>query len=375
VYIDQVERLCIDLAKELFKADFVDVRPVSGVCANLVIYTVFTNPGDRMLALAIPSGGHISTGRKDFSGTAGAVHGLEVEYFAFDRKEMNLDVDKTKQKIEKMVTEEKNPPKLAMFGGSLFLFPHPIKELADTIHNVGAKIAYDAAHVAGLIAGGRFQDPLREGADAVSLSTHKTLFGPQGGAVISFEQYGEQIKKATFPSNTSNHHLHNVAGKAIAFAEMLQFGKEYAGQIVENAKALAQALHERGLTVLAEHKGFTESHQVAVDVTKYGLGGDMERALESANIIVNRQLLPGDIQAGRHYTNPGGIRIGTSEITRIGMKKTHMAEVAELIKRVAINKEDPKNVKQDVVAFRKDFQKVHYCFEAAKNAYEYIKIR
>jgi glycine hydroxymethyltransferase len=375
VFIDQVERLCIDLAKELFKAEFVDVRPVSGVCANLVVYTVFTNPGDRMFALAIPNGGHISTGRKDFSGTAGAVHGLEVEYFPFDREEMNIDVDKTKQKIEKMANAEKRPPKLAMFGGSLFLFPHPVKELADAIHNVGAKVAYDAAHVAGLIAGGRFQDPLREGADIVSLSTHKTLFGPQGGAVISFEDYAEQIKKATFPSNTSNHHLHNLAGKAIAFAEMLEFGKEYAAQIIENAKALGQALHERGFTVLAEPKGFTESHQIAVDVTKYALGGDTERMLENANIIANRQLLPGDIQAGRHYTNPGGIRIGTSEITRIGMNKSHMSEVAEFIKRVIIDKEEPKKVKQDVSAFRKDFQRVHYCFESAKSAYEYIKIR
>jgi len=375
VYIDQVERLCIDLAKELFKAEFADVRPVSGVCSNLVLYTVFTNPGDRMLALAIPSGGHISTGRKDFSGTAGAVRGLDVDYFVFDRKEMNIDIDKTKQKVEKMAKEENRPPKLAMFGGSLFLFPHPMKELADTFHSVGATVAYDAAHVAGLIAGGQFQDPLREGADAVSLSTHKTLFGPQGGTVLSFEKYGEQIKKATFPSNTSNHHLHNMAGKAIAFAEMLEFGKQYAAQVVANAKALGQALHELGLSVLAEHKGFTQSHQIAVDVTKYGLGGDVEKALESANIIVNRQLLPGDIQAGRHYTNPGGLRIGTSEITRIGMKQTDMGVVAELIKRVVIEKQDPKKVKQDVVEFRKNFQKIHYCFESAKNAYEYIRIR
>jgi glycine hydroxymethyltransferase len=327
-----------------------------------------------MFALAIPNGGHISTGRKDFSGTAGAVHGLEVEYFPFDRREMNIDIDKTKEKIEKMAKEGKSP-KLAMFGGSLFLFPHPVRELVDVIHGAGAKVAYDAAHVAGLIAGGRFQDPLREGADAVSLSTHKTLFGPQGGAVISFENYSEQIKKATFPSNTSNHHLHNLAGKAIAFAEMLQFGKEYAAQVIENAKALGQALHERGLTVLAEHKGFTESHQLAVDITKYALGGDMEKALESANIIVNRQLLPGDIQAGRHYTNPGGIRIGTSEITRIGMKRSHMSEVAEFIKKVIIDKHDPNRVKEDVAAFRKDFQKVHYCFETARSAYEYIKIQ
>ncbi len=327
-----------------------------------------------MLALAIPSGGHISTGRKDFFGTAGAVRGLEVEYFAFDREEMNIDVDKTKQKIEKMVNEEMKPPKLAMFGGSLFLFPQPVRELVDILHSAGAKVAYDAAHVAGLIAGSQFQDPLREGADVVSLSTHKTLFGPQGGAVLSFEKYGEQIKKATFPSNTSNHHLHNLAGKAIAFAEMLEFGKQYAGQVVRNAKALGQALHELGVKVLAEHKGFTQSHQVAVDVTKFGLGGDMERALESSNIIVNRQLLPGDIQAGRHYTNPGGIRLGASEITRIGMRENHMAEVAHFIKRVVVDKEDPKKVRADVAEFRKDFQDVHFCFEGGK-AYEYIKVR
>ncbi len=314
-------------------------------------------------------------GRKDFSGTAGAVHGLEVEYFPFDRKEMNIDVDKAKEKIAKMAKEENKPPKLAMFGGSLFLFPQPVGELAEQLHNVGATVAYDAAHVSGLIAGGIFQDPLREGADAMCMSTHKTLFGPQGGTVISFEKYAEQIKKATFPSNTSNHHLHNLAGKAVAFAEMIEFGRQYVRQVVANAKALSQALYERGVNVLAEHKGFTESHQVAVDVTKYGLGGDMERVLESANIIVNRQLLPGDIQAGRHYTNPGGIRIGTSEITRIGMKENEMSEIAELIKRLVVDKQDPKKVREDVAEFRKDFQKVHYCFENAKKAYEYIRVR
>ena len=134
-------------------------------------------------------------------------------------------------------------------------------------------------------------------------------------------------------------------------------------------------MHERGFALLGEHKGFTESHQIAVDVSKFALGGDMERALESANIIVNRQLLPGDIQAGRHYQNPGGIRIGTSEITRLGMKEKEMVEVAELIKRIVIDKQDPKKIKAEVTEFRKDFQNVHYCFESAKKAYEYIRIR
>lgn len=206
VYIDQVERLCIDLAKQLFRAEFVDVRPVSGVCANLVIYTAFTNPGDRILTLAIPNGGHISSGRKDFNGTAGSVHGLEVDYFAFDREQMNIDVDKTRQKVQKMA-EEGKPPKLAMFGGSLFLFPHPMKELAETFRNIGAKVVYDAAHVAGLIAGGKFQDPLREGADAICLSTHKTLFGPQGGPSSRGRSMGRKSRKQPFlrtPATTTS---------------------------------------------------------------------------------------------------------------------------------------------------------------------------
>ncbi len=161
-----------------------------------------------------------------------------------------------------MVEEEKEAPKFVMFGGSLFLFPHPINELADFLKNYNIVVCYDAAHVAGLIAGGKFQDPLKEGAEIMTLSTHKTLFGPQGGAILSSEQYSDQIKKAVFPGNTSNHHLHSVAGKAIAFAEMLEFGKDYAEQVVKNAKMLGQALYEKGLEVFAEDKGFTQSHQL-----------------------------------------------------------------------------------------------------------------
>ena len=180
-YIDEVELLCLELSKKLFRAEFADIRPISGVCANLAVYSAFTNPNDRMITLAVPSGGHISSGRKKFSGTAGLVHGLRVDYFAFDRDEMKLDIDKTKDKVKKMAAE-KDLPKIAMFGGSLLLFPQPIKELKDFLTNYGIFVCYDAAHVSGLIAGGEFQDPLREGAEAMTMSTHKTLPGPQGGA-------------------------------------------------------------------------------------------------------------------------------------------------------------------------------------------------
>jgi glycine hydroxymethyltransferase len=372
-YIDQVEIICNDLAKKVFRAEFADCRATSGVVANLAIYAAFSNPGDYMMAASIPSGGHISHGKKEHFGTAGLVHGLYIEHYPFSKEEMTIDVDATKKKIQDMTYDGKSP-KIAMFGGSLFLFPHPVKELADFMHDHNIYVNYDGAHVAGLIAGGEFQDPLKEGADSMTMSSHKTLWGPQGGIIVSFEKYSEAIKKAIFPGNTSSHHLHHVAGKAIALAESLEFGKEYAKQVIRNAKALAEALAEFGFGVLGEKRGYTASHQIAVDVSMFDDGGTVEKDLERANIILNRQLLPGDIKAGRHYMHPSGVRIGVPETTRLGMKESEMKEIANFIKRVIVEKQDPSIVRNDVADFRKQFQKVHYAFDNAVGAYEYISL-
>ena len=372
-YIDQVELLCIDLAKKLFRAEFVDVRPISGAVANLAVYAAFTEPGDYMLALSIPSGGHISMGKKNLGGTAGSVRGLNVEYLAFDEKEMNIDAEETVKRTDCLVKENKIP-RLAVFGGSVLLFPHPIKALKEYFNSLGTTISYDAAHVSGLIAGGIFQDPLGEGADVMSMSTHKTLPGPQHGMIVSSEKNAAKIKRATFPGLVSNHHLHSVAGVAVALAEMLEFGKEYAAQIVRNAKALGQALYERGIGVLAEAKGFTESHILIIDVTKYGDGGNIEGELEKANIMLNRNLLPWDIREGRHFMHPGGIRIGTSEITRLGMKENDMRDIADFISQVILKKKTTEAVKEMVVEFRKNFQKVNYCFEKENPAHAYVNL-
>lgn len=374
IYIDKVEFECMKLAKTLFKAEFADVRPISGVIANLAVYCGFTNPGDVMLAPSIPAGGHISHGKKEHSGTAGLVHGLDIEFYPFDAEEMTINVDKTKDKIKELKNSNKLP-KMAMFGGSLFLFPHPVKELADFMKSYNIHINYDAAHVAGLIAGGQFQDPLREGADTMTMSTHKTLFGPQGGLVLGFEKHADIIKKAIFPGLTSSHHIHHMAAKAITFAEALKFGKDYAKQVIKNAKALAEALSNSGFKVLGEKRGFTKSHQIAVNVLDYSDGGKVEADLEKANIIVNRQLIPGDIKAGRNYYHPGGIRLGVSEITRLGMKEAEMRDVASFIKQVVIEKRDPKKLAPKIKSFRKDYQKVHYCFDKKLGAYEYVKLR
>ena len=373
-FIDQVEIICNDLAKKVFNAEFADCRATSGVVANLAIYSGFTIPGDTMIATAIPNGGHISHGKKEHFGTAGHVCGLNIEYFPFSKEEMTIDIDMTKKKILELSKDGK-PPKLAMFGGSLLLFPHPVKELASFMHDHKMFINYDGAHVAGLIAGGEFQNPIAEGSDSMTMSSHKTLWGPQGGIIVSLEKYADNIKKAIFPGNTSSHHLHHVAGKAIALAESLEFGKEYAKQVIRNAKMLAESLADFGFTVLGEKRGYTESHQLAVDVSKFGDGGTIENELEKANIILNRQLLPGDIKSGKHYMHPSGVRIGVPEVTRLGMKETDMKEIASFIKQIVIDKSDPKTVASSVSNFREQFQKVQYAFENSTDAYEYIKIR
>ncbi len=236
-------------------------------------------------------------------------------------------------------------------------------------------INYDAAHVAGLIAGNQFQDPLREGADTMTMSTHKTLFGPQGGLVLGFDKHADAIKKATFPGLTSSHHIHHMAAKAITFAESLEFGRDYAKQVIKNAKALAETLSDFGFKVLGEKRGFTKSHQIAVNVLDYSDGGKVEGDLEKANIIVNRQLIPGDIKAGRNYFHPGGIRLGVSEITRLGMKESEMKEIASFIKNVIIDKKNPKKLVSNVKSFRREYQKVQYCFDKKLGAYEYVKLR
>jgi glycine hydroxymethyltransferase len=325
------------------------------------------------MAASIPSGGHISHGKKEHFGTAGLVHGLNIEHYPFLKEDMTIDTDATKKRIKEMIRDGK-APKIGMFGGSLFLFPHPVEELSNFMHDHNMYINYDGAHVAGLIAGGEFQDPLKEGADSMTMSSHKTLWGPQGGIIVSLEKYSEPIKKAIFPGNTSSHHLHHVAGKAIALAESLEFGKNYAKQVIKNAKVLAETLAGFGFQVQGEKRGYTASHQIAVDVSKFSDGGTIEKNLEKANIILNRQLLPGDIKAGRHYMHPSGIRIGVPEITRLGMKESEMKEVATFIKQVVIDKYDPIIVAKRVADFRKQFQKVEYAFDNSIGAYEYISL-
>lgn len=359
-YVDEVENIAVELAKKLFDAPYVNVLPTSGVVSNLAAYFAFSKPGDTMMALQVPHGGHISHAELSAAG----VRGLKVKGFPFDYEKMNIDVDKSIKKVREV------KPRIMLFGASVFLFPHPVKELRGVAEEVGATIMYDAAHVLGLIAGKQFQQPLKEGVDIISSSRHKTFPGPQGGLILAKEEHSKRIDRAVFPGLVSNHHLHHLAGLAVALAEMLEFGEGYARQIVRNSKALAEALHARGFNVLCEEQGFTKSHHIVVDVSKNGGGTWVAETLEKANIIINKNLLPWDDIVNAR--NPSGIRLGTQELTRIGMGRGEMEEIAELFKRVVIGKESVEKVKNDVIEMKKNFREVKYCFDS-KEPYEYYK--
>jgi len=350
-FFDKVEAIAIKLSEELFGAEHANVVPISGVVANLSAFYALGEYGNKISALTIPAGAHISHGKVSVAG----VMGMKTIPYAFDNDEMNIDVDGSK----KILLDEK--PSIMVLGASVFLFPHPVKEMREIADEIGARIVYDAAHVLGLIAGGIFQSPFEEGADVITASTHKTLPGPQGGVIMCKEEFSKKIDNAAFPGLVSNHHLHHVAGYAIALAEMQEFGQDYANQIVKNSKALGQAMHENGFKVLCENKGFTQSHQLLLDVSDFGGGKEFADQMERSNIILNKNMLPWDSM--KDSRNPSGIRIGVQELTRVGMKESEMKEIGELIKRVMVDKEEPEKVKSDVVELRGNFTKIHYCFD------------
>jgi len=366
-FFDNVEIKAVELGRKLFKCSYVDVRPTAGTTANMAVLKALTKPGDNATVLDTANGAHISFGKW---GAAG-IRGINLISYPFRDDEMNIDVDGAARLIREV------KPVVALFGRSVFLFPTPLKELAEAAHEVGAKVVYDAAHVLGLIAAGKFQDPLREGADVMTGSTHKTLPGPQGGVVVSDHKGEDEEDKrflrrlnfGVFPGVTSSYHLHHVAAKAIAFAEHLEFGEAYATQTIKNAQTLAQSLYELGFKVFGEKHGFTKSHQILVEIGK-GKGKEASKKLEEAGIITNMNMIPGD----EDPLNPSGLRLGAQELTRIGMRENEMKHVAELIKKVLIDNKPTNEVKKEVKEFRKDYQKVHYCFNQDHEGYKYTKL-
>ena len=369
-YMTPIEDYATDLMKSLFKCDWADVRLVSGTHANLATFKGLSlaTKNRRMVVTPLSCGAHIS---HDYTGLAGAVLGIEDINHVYNINEMNIDPDRSADIIRAA------KPGIVTFGGSLFLFPHPIKELKEVCDEVGAYVAYDASHVLGLIAGGVFQDPLREGADFITSSTHKTFPGPQGGVVMGspsnprMEKAVKKIQYAIFPLSASSTHLGRLPALGIAALEMKLFGNELAKQIVKNAQTAGQYLYENGVKVLCEHKGFTRSHQIAVDIRGFGGGNKIAQELEDANIILNKNLLPYDDQSSKG--DPSGLRIGFQDVTRRGFREDDIKHLCDLMLDIIKEKRKPAEVRKDVIALRQQFNQIKFGFQNVEEAINHIK--
>lgn len=352
-YIDELENQLTANLKLLFECDHTEVRPISGTNANEAVFSRFVRPGDVVMVHATPAGGHISHHKE---GSLGKFTQNIID-IPMTEDGYHIDVKKTTYLIEKA------KPKIIVLGKSLFLFPEPVQELYEICQSNGTRIIYDAAHVLGLIAGKQFQRPLKEGAFLMTASTHKTYFGSQRGIILSNmeEQYWRKIDRGAFPGSSSNHHLDTLAQMAICTYEMMEFGEQYAKDTVNNAKTLAASLDNFGFHVQGKEFGYTETHQIAVNVKAYRGGERLSRTLEVNDIILNMNMLPHEPLSA--HDHPDGIRIGVQEMTRFGMGEDEMVRIAELIKECIIDK---KSVKEEVNRFRSDYQCVKYSYDKPK---------
>jgi len=351
-YIDEIEALCVELLKKAFRARYADHRLVASMIGNMAVYAALTDPGDVIMSIAQPFGGH-SSNRVD--GPAG-VRGLKIVDIPFDPVEFEVDLDLF-GKVAPLVR-----PKLVVLGASMTLFPFPLQAMYDVVAEWGGRIFFDGAHQLGLIAGGQFQDPLREGAAIMTGSAGKTFSGPQSGMMVWDDpQLTGPLTHAVFPVLAATHQVNRVAALAVSAAEMITYGQVYMAQIVRNAQALGAALDRRGIPILAAHKGYTTTHQVIADVHQFGGGLEVAHLLARTNIITNKNLIPAD--KAEDWDRPSGLRMGTTEVTRLGMGEAEMETIADFIARVLIEKAPVEQVAKDVVAFRQPYQTIYYNFD------------
>lgn len=326
-YVDVVETIAIDRAKELFGAEHANVQPHSGSQANTAVYLSALQPGDVVLGLDLAQGGHLTHGMHL------NISGKLYKFFAYgvDPIHHRIDFDQ----VAKLAREQK--PKLIVAGASAY--PREIfhDKFAEIAKEVGAKLLVDMAHYAGLVAAGIHNSPVPY-ADYVTTTTHKTLRGPRAGLILCKNEYAKAINSAVFPGIQGGPLMHVIAGKAVCFGEALQPSfKEYGKNVVANARALAESLLSHGLRLIS---GGTDNHLVLVDVTSFGIGGKIaEKALDACGITVNMNMIPFDT---RKPMDPSGIRIGAPALTTRGMGTDEFRTVAGWI-ATALKKHDDTN--------------------------------
>lgn len=324
-YVDMVEELAIERAKQLFGAEHVNVQPHSGSQANFGVYFALLEPGDTIMGMNLSHGGHLTHGSPvNVSGKY-----FNIIPYGVDAETGRIDYDE----MRKIAQEHK--PKIIIGGGSAYSRQIDFKTMADIAHEVGAIFMVDMAHFAGLVAAGLHPNPV-EYADIVTTTTHKTLRGPRGGMIMCKEEYAKAIDKSIFPGIQGGPLMHVIAAKAVAFGEALQPEfKEYAKQVIVNAQTLAEALQQEGFTIVS---GGTDTHVLLVDLRTVGLTGKVaEHVLDEVGITCNKNTIPFDPESP-FVTS--GIRLGTPALTTRGLNAEDMKEIASIISLVLKQPED-----------------------------------
>jgi glycine hydroxymethyltransferase len=318
-FVDQIETLAIERAKALFGAAHANVQPYSGSPANQAVYLALLETGDTVMGLGLPFGGHLTHGWKvNFSGQQYRAVQYEV-----DPKTHRVDMNR----VADLARKER--PKMILCGGTAYPRTWDFAGFREIADSVGAVLVADIAHIAGLVVGGVHPHPFPH-AEVVTTTTHKTLRGPRGGMILSQGRFERELDRAVFPGLQGGPHNHTTAGIAVALHEAAgEDFKRYARQIVANAKALAEALSERGIGLIS---GGTDNHLLLIDVTTRGINGKpAARALNQAGIECNYNTIPFD---QRRPMDPSGLRLGTPSVTSRGMTEPDMQRVAEWIDRV-----------------------------------------
>jgi glycine hydroxymethyltransferase len=339
-FMDEVQALAEEVARKVYSARFADVRPTSGHAADMALLLTLVSRGDKIVSVGLENGGYPGISHVGL----GKILGLKNLYFAFDDKAFNIDAKATQPLLE----QEK--PKLLVFGSSFIPFPQPVREVSSMVDGESICV-YDGSHVMGLLAGGEFQDPLREGCSLLLGSTHKSLPGPQGGLILgNNEEIFERVSSQIHPGIIDNVHWNRVAALAVSLLEMMQFGKSYAQAVVKNSQALGKGLADRGIAVRGAAEGYSKSHQVLLDCDK-GKADLYAKRLEESNIIIDN-----------------GGRVGTAEATRMGMGPAEMDQIAELMAFVIQGKKPSDFTKKKVRSLIKDFKAPRYVLRSVADA-------
>ncbi|OAN72309.1 serine hydroxymethyltransferase [Sulfitobacter sp. EhC04] len=344
--IEEIEVIAAELAAQVFDAAYAEIRVPSGALGNLYGFMALCAPGDTIIAPPAAVGGHVT---HHAAGCAG-LYGLKTVPAPVDADGYSLDIDQ----LRKLAHQVR--PKLITVGASLNLFEHPVAQVRAIADEVGAKVLFDAAHQCGIIAGRAWRNPLKEGAHLMTMSTYKSLGGPAGGLIVTDDAaIAERLDAIAFPGMTANFDAAKSAALALTLLDWVDYGPAYAAEMIAVAQALAEALDAEGLTLFGKARGFTRSHQFAVEAEAFGGGQTASKTLRKAGFLacgigLPIAEVPGDMN---------GLRIGTPELVRWGVGVQDAKTLAALIAR-ALRSNDPSAMAQEVRAFRTTFDKLHF---------------